>query len=142
MDNSYFTSKCCKIFCFVTSRIAASDNYNFTITYKRRRLVDFNVRRRKDAEHDYVIKSVEVDKDFVDTETQIKVIHNEYVNYAKKDRCYINLHRNLNDLRELFRLVRNANPNMSAIDLWSFIYDLHNDFWLVEEIETNGEETL
>ena len=110
------------------------DNYTFTIMWKQRRLVSFEAKRKRDETHNWVVKEVVVEDDFIDYETSRQRIKQLY----KKDIEDFNTRWNafnldLGILKDTLRVIRTHAKTMSKEEQKRLIRDLEHDYWLVDE---------
>jgi hypothetical protein len=109
------------------------DNYTFTISWKQKRLVSFDVKRKRDETHEWVVKQVIVEDDFVDYETSMKRIRESY----GKDIARFNEWRyndnTLETLKETLKSVRVFSKTLTKNEEMRLISDLARHYWLVDE---------
>ena len=110
-------------------------NNTYTITYKRYGIVSFDIKRKKDDTHGFVVKSVVIEEDFVDTETNEAKAHEHFAKELTDEWrwAWRNNPNIIVEMKELFRAVRLAFPNKKASELKDLLHDLKDDFWLIED---------
>ena len=106
--------------------------YSITITYKGRGFVSFEIKRKKDDEHFYIVKQVIIGESFVDTDTSIKLI-NEQLDKENCDewRMYYG-DTNKQELVDAMKLLKAKYPQKKLCDIKDMLYYLYHSFWNIE----------
>lgn len=111
---------------------ARLDYYTITITYKGRGILSFNVKRKKDAEGNHVIKQVAIVDDFIDTEELVSKVR-EMFKKENKDDWRWQGGEELSTLTEILAMVKEKYPTMTDKDLRRAMRTLSDYYWNVEE---------
>lgn len=109
--------------------------YTITIVYKRRAVVSFEIKRKKDKERVWVIKEVVVEDNFVDMETSIAKVKERFVKENEEDDSWhFSMSGNkLSDMKPLMLKIRELYPNKTKRELYTLISDFKDSFWNVDE---------
>lgn len=109
------------------------DNYTYTITWRRRSLVSFNVKRTQDTLKGWVVKQIIVEDEFVDYETSRQRIIEDYKKSIDRfdDWCVFS-----NDLETIKNAMKVVNEFAEKVgknkdDTCDLIRDLHSNYWLI-----------
>lgn len=108
------------------------DNYTLTITYKRYRLCECNVKRQK-VNGKMVIKAVEVWCEFDNTDMAEQRIHNEYKDELTRPYFMAVEKQSYDTLTKIFEAVKENVGTENMADLQSAVHSLDLNFWLIED---------
>ena len=109
------------------------DNYTFAISWKQRRLVRFDVKRKRDKTHGWVVKQVIVKDDFVDYETSMKRIRESYGKDIARFDEWRYTDNKLETMKEALKSVRAFAKTLTKSEEMCLISDLARHYWLVDE---------
>lgn len=110
------------------------DNYTFTICFKRRGFVSFDVKRKADPVKRWVVKEVVVDYGFVDYATSINNIRERFKKEAEQyddNRYYDTI--SFDDLKNTLRYINRMFASKTKDEIRQLIHSLEWSYWLVDE---------
>lgn len=114
--------------------------YTIAIIYKNYRLVEFDIKRKQDKTHYWVVKQVIVENSFVDYETSIKRIKANYEREITRFKEWHLFSNDLDTLKNALSFIREHTPRLTKGEQQKLLCDLTNDYWLVDEaLESGGE---
>lgn len=107
--------------------------YTISLVYKSYVAVSFDIKRKQDSEFGWLVRQVVVEDDFVDFDTKLASIHEYYEKQvARFDEWNLN-YSNMNDLKDLLKLVKKQYKDKTKLDLFRLLHDLQYHYWLVDE---------
>lgn len=105
------------------------NQYTITITYKGYRLVSFDIKRKKDDVHGFVVKQVIIsDEEFVDYESRITEI-NSLILKRNQEKEYYFSQSNIGELADLLKTIKEKYPHKTFGEIKNMVQDLHTYFW-------------
>lgn len=115
------------------------NQYTITITYKGYRLVSFDIKRKKDDVHGFVVKQVIIsDEEFVDYESRIVEINARILKNNKQHYWFID-NLNLDELVGLLKHIQKQYPQKTLGEIKAMVNNLHTNFWnILTESENNN----
>ena len=108
------------------------NNYTFTIYYKRRGLVRFDIKRQRNDQYGWICKAVEIESDFTDTDTEIKAIKERLQKENSEEWRWYSF-TTLESMTDLLKVIKQACPDKTDGELKRLITELGNYYWNVEE---------
>ena len=110
------------------------DTYTISITYKRKRLVSFDIKRKHDNTYGWLVRQVIVDDDFVDYKTSMRAIKERFMKEIANFDEYGFYSFSLSDLHRLLQSIKLCFGGKPKDKLYDLIRQLERDYWLVDEL--------
>lgn len=121
------------------------ENYTFTICYKNVSMIIFDVKKKADPVHKWIIKDIIIKDDFIDTETSIKAVKQRLAEwrekrYEQEKEGWGDVSYSFDELTELLKVAKEHFPNKSNNDLNNMFYALNFRYYQHEEALCESED--